>query len=177
MNSVKQLQKQHEKKVCDLLLNTLNINAEFEKYGNDINEPDCVYKMNEVFLGIEVATAYPTDVIARQTWTLRRREREFPKQGYEFQEGGPICYDDLIYARVQNEILDKCSKRYFGTDKIWLCIEENPYLSMSDEKTFENCLKSILIPEKHYFHYIYLLYLAPTCEGGGHKVLKIYPKE
>jgi len=177
VNSAKELQKQHEKSVCDILIRSLNLNAEFERYGNDINEPDCIYKMNEDFLGIEVATAYSTDINARQTWTLRRREREFPKQGYEFQEGGPIYYDGLISVRIQNEILDKCSKKYFGTDKIWLCIEENPYLSMSDEKTFENCLKSIQIPGRHYFHYIYLLYLAPTSEGGGYKVLKIYPKE
>ncbi len=175
MNSAKELQKQHEKSVCDILFRSLNLNAEFERYGNDINEPDCIYKLDQQLLGIEVATAYPKDEYARRRWTLTRGEREFPKQGYEWLFDKPIYLDKLMSERIQNEINDKCSKDYFGVDEIRLCIEEdNP---LSDEDSVKNCIRSLKIPEKHCFRYIYLLYLAPTREGGDYKSFKIYSKE
>jgi hypothetical protein len=172
MNSAKQLQKEHEKWVCDTLIKTLNLNASFERFGNDLSEPDCIYRLDEDLLGIEVATAYYGDEFAKQEWTLARGEREFPKQGYEWLGSGPIYPDNLICARIQNEINDKCSKNYQGVNKIWLCIEERA--SLSDEKSVERCLQSLKLPEKHCFNAIYLLHHAPTQEGGNYKVFNIY---
>ncbi|MCJ7498565.1 MAG: hypothetical protein MUO78_10620 [candidate division Zixibacteria bacterium] len=173
MNSAKELQKQHEKSVCDILFRSLNLNAEFEKYGNDINEPDCIYKLNRELLGIEVATAYYEDSDAKQEWTLARGEREFPKRGYEERWGGVIKNpSDLICIRIHKEIIDKCSKKYSGTDKIWLCIEERAPLS--NEISVKECLKSIQITGKNTFQAIYLLHLSPSHEGGNYKAFKIY---
>lgn len=231
MNS-KQLQKQHERFVCNSLIETLNLKATFERNGNDLNhEPDTIYKVNERLLGIEVSTAYPNNVRAEQEWTRARGEREIPKQGYEWRwneaylENLPqiefpnhlkdkIYYkprekllifkglmskeekdellrlsldkqyrnaieelglgviinpDDLICARIQSEINDKCSKRYSGAAGIWLCIEVRD--PSCDEDEVNEFLPSIYIPEKHCFDAIYLL----LYEGDdNYKVFKIY---
>ncbi len=173
MNSAKQIQKQHEKCVCDRLINCLNLNAKFERYGNDINEPDCIYRFEGYLLGIEVATAYYEDSDAKQEWTLARGEREFPKRGYEERWGGVIKNSsDLICIRIQKEIIDKYSKKYSGTDKIWLCIEERAPLS--NEISVKECLNLIQITGKNSFQAIYLLHLAPSHEGGNYKAFKIY---
>jgi hypothetical protein len=172
MNSAKQLQKQREKWVCDTLIDKLNLNAKFERYGNDINEPDCIYESNGELIGIEVATAYPENVYAKQKWTLARGERQFPQQGYEWLGDGPIFHVHLMRARIQNEIDDKCSKRYFGVDKTFLCIKEDDPLS--DDGSFRDLLQSIKVPERHCFNAIFLLHHAPTNEGGDYEASKIY---
>jgi len=172
MNSAKQLQKQREKWVCDTLIRILNLKAKFERVGNDSNEPDCIYKLNEDLLGIEVATAYPKNEYAKKKWTIARGEREFPKQGYEWLGDGPIYHAVLMRTRIQNEINDKCSKRYFGVDKTLLCIEE--YDHLSDDGSFRDLLQSIKIPENHCFNAIYLLHHSPINEGGDYKAFKIF---
>ncbi len=122
-----------------------------------------------------MATAYPENGYAKKKWTLARGERKFSEQGYEWLFDNPIYPDKLMRERIQYEINDKCGKKYAGVNESRLCIEEdNPF---SDEGSVKNLLKSIKVPEKHCFSHIYLLYLVPTSEGGGYKVLKIYPKE
>ena len=173
MNTAKQLQKQHEKSVCERLINCLNLDAKFDRYGNDVNEPDCIYRVDEYLLGIEVATAYYEDIDAKQEWTLARGEREFPKRGYEERWGGALKNpSDLICTRIQKEIIDKCSKKYSGADKIWLCVEERA--ALSDEISMKECLELIQITKTSSFHAIYLLHLAPSHEGGNYKAFEIY---
>lgn len=174
MNSANHLKKQHEKFVCDTLVRVLGLNAIFERYGNDLDEPDCIYKVDGNLLGIEVATAYYRDIDAKQKWTLARKERKFPLQGYEWRWGGPIKNaGELMRRRIENEIKEKCSKKYCGAKEIWLCIQETA--DLSDERTIRNWLQSIKIPEKHYFDAIYLLHHAPTHEGGDYKAFKMWP--
>jgi len=167
MNSAKQLQKQHEKCVCDRLINCLNLNAKFERYGNDINEPDCIYKLRDELLGIEVSTAYLSNGLAKRIREHRTGKRKFPKEG-EWLSDSPIYPDEPMRERIQNRIDDKCRKNYTGMDEIWLCIEEeNPF---SDEASVKKLLKSIKVPEKHCFHFIYLL----LHEGGDYKAFTIH---
>jgi hypothetical protein len=170
MNAAKQLQKQRERCACDRLINHLGLNAQFERYGNDIDEPDCIYKMEDELLGIEMSTAYPEDKYAKRLREHISGERIFPKEG-ELLFDSPICSDELMKERIQNRINEKCCKNYAGANKIWLCIEEeNPF---SDEASVEKLLQAIVIPEKHYFQAIYLLHLAPSDEGGNYKAFKI----
>jgi len=174
MNSAKQLQKQREKCACDRLLNSLKLNAQFERHGNDIDEPECIYKFDDELLGIEVSTAYPDDRYAKRLREHISGERKFTDEG-EWLFPNPIYPDKLMKERIQNRINDKCRKNYAGVDKIWLCIEEeNPF---SNETAVKNLMKAIKVPEKYCFHYIYLLYLTPTMEGRDYKSFKIYPKE
>lgn len=173
MQKRKVLQKKHEQAVCGNLLRVLDINASFQRYGNDNTEPDILYNLEGRKLGIEVATAYYDNCDAKQDWTLAAKEREFPKEGYEERPGGVIKNPDkLICEKIQKEINDKCSKIYSGVDKIWLCIEERAPLS--DENTTKECLNILQIPEKHQFNAIYLLHFSPLCEGGNYRAFKIY---
>ena len=171
MNTAKQLQKQREKNACERLIKSLNLDAQFERYGNDIDEPDCIYKMEDELLGIEVSTAYPEDKYAKRLREHISGERIFPEEG-ELLFDSPICSDELMKERIQNRINEKCCKNYAGANKIWLCIEEeNPF---SDEASVRKLLQSIVVPEKHCFQTIYLLHLAPSHEGGNYKAFEIY---
>ncbi len=173
MQKRKILKKKHEKAVCDNLLRALNINALFQRYGNDKTEPDIIYNLEGRKLGIEVATAYYANSDAKQEWTLVAKERKFPKEGYEKRKEGVIENPDrLICQKIQKEIDDKCSKAYSGADEIWLCIEERAPLS--DEKSVKECLNILRVPQKHQFNAIYFLHFSPLHEGGNYKVFKIY---
>jgi hypothetical protein len=172
MKSGNHPKKQHEKFVCETLLQIIGLKATFGRYGDDLNEPDCIYRVGEELLGIEVATAYYDKNVAKQKWTLFRGERKFPSQGYEWREGGAELVD-LMCHQIQKEINDKCSKKYCGSNKIWLCIQETA--EESSESTIKDWIRSIRIPEYPSFDAIYLLHQAPTNEGGNYKAFRIWP--
>lgn len=146
MNS-KQIQKQHEKCVCDSLVETLNSNAIFERYGNDLDEPDCIYKVNERSLGIEVGTAYYSNLDAEQEWTLARGERKIPKQDYEWNWPSaslenlpqkiafPNHLKDKIYYKPREKLLifkGRMSKE-----------EKDELLRLSPDKHYRNAIEEL----------------------------------
>ena len=123
------LKKQHERGVCDRLLYALGVQASFERYGNERDEPDVIYRLGEgSTLGIEVATAYYDDADAKAEWTLARGVRPSPPDGIEARVFRSP--DDLLCERAQQELLDKCAKRYSGADCLWLCIEQHGYFTL-----------------------------------------------
>jgi len=170
MQKAKKLQKQHEKDICDIFIQLYESKHKFYRYGNDIDEPDCIYKDGQDVLGIEVTTAYYRDIDAKQLWTAARGDREPP--AIEPSWGGAMKNpDDMMCERIQRGINDKCGKTYKNTSKVILLIEENAPLS--DEKSIKNCLSNLVVPEQHTFSEIYLLHSSPMHEGGGYKIHKI----
>jgi hypothetical protein len=166
------LKRAHEKFVCDELLKALNLDAQFVRMGNDSAEPDALYRVEEKTLGIEIGTAYYDNSDARLEWTIARGERAFPEEGFEFRDRGVIHNpDNLICEKVQHEIDDKCSKRYAGTDEIWLCIEQRA--ALSDAESVAACIERLKIPGGHHFARIYIFYLAPHHDGGEYRVVQI----
>lgn len=170
MDAKRNLKRQHERFVCDTLAGSIGLRAEFQRYGDDLHEPDCIYEVQTESLGIEVVTIYPRDIDAEQVWTEARGERQFSHRGYEFQWGGSISNSaDLLRARIQKKIDEKCTKLYTGAKRFWLCIQETS--KSSDQKTVEYWLNSIEIPKGHVFEAIYLLSQQPTW-----RAFKIWPK-
>jgi hypothetical protein len=147
------LKKLHERGVCDRLLHALGVQASFERYGNDRDEPDVIYRLGEGgTLGIEVATAYYDDSDAKAEWTLARGVRSSPPGGIEVRTFKSP--DDLICERVQSELFDKCTKRYAGADRVWLCVEQHGYFT--DRASMVECAERLLVPTDHGFKAIYL---------------------
>jgi hypothetical protein len=166
------LKRDHEKYICDALLKTLEINAAFLRMGNDRDEPDVIYGIGSKTVGIEVGTAYYDESDAKQEWTLARGERTFPSEGFEPRARGVIQGpDDLICRKIQHELDDKCTKRYVGTDEVWLCVEQRAPLS--DAKSVAQCLQQLTIPEHPGFTRLLLFYLAPTHDGGKYVAVPI----
>ena len=57
MNPTQKLKRQHEKAVAKCLVETLNISdMSFDRMGDDINEPDVIYKTDDVRIGIEIVS-------------------------------------------------------------------------------------------------------------------------
>ena len=149
------IKRQHEKVVCENLLNALKLRADFLREGDDKDEPDMLYMLDGGMLGIEVGTAYYSNSDAKQEWTLAAGERAFPSVGYEMREKGPIYNpDELICQRTQEIIFDKCKNKY-STNNTWLCIQQRAPLNDSDSMT--RCSENLLIPQKHFFQSIYLI--------------------
>lgn len=166
------LKREHERFICDTLVETLGLKPSDHKLGNDQGEPDIIYKIDRRSIGIEVATAYYEDSDAQEEWTLARGEREFSAGGIEPRAAGPIGNpDEVICDRIQRELDDKCAKRYAGADEIWLCIEQRA--ALSDAGSVAACIKRLLIPESG-FRRIYLFYQAPLSDGGGYRAVKLY---
>lgn len=160
----------HEKAVADQLFDALKIQASFEKNGDpDKREPDVLYRVGARTLGIEIATAYYENSDARDEWTLTAGERVFSPKGYEMRSGGLLKNpDDRICERVQQEIYDKCGKRYMGADEFWLCIEQRAPLS--EDTSIRECVESLTVPEGHQFTRLYLTYLS---ESGTYTAIRI----
>jgi hypothetical protein len=172
-SKAKEIQRTHERAVCDNLLRTLCMSPAFVRMGNDRGEADVIYLLKDQLLGIEVGTAYYDELLAKQEWTLARGDRQFPKEGIEELWGGTIANpDDLICSRIQGEIDDKCGKRYQGTELTWLCIEQRA--PMSDAESVSKCVDHLKIPTSHGFDSIYLFYLAPLHDGGAYTAVKLY---
>ncbi len=168
MNKAKQLQRGHEKAVCDELVKIVALGLVFERMGNDGGEPDVLYRNGNEIVGIEVGTAYYDNSDAKQEWTLARGERTISDK-YEFRHGGVIVNpDNVICSRIQGELNDKCSKRYSGTDRVWLCVEARAPLG--DDGSFQGCAAQISLPT-HSFEKIFLFYFSPA---GSYKTIMLY---
>jgi hypothetical protein len=166
------LKRDHERFVCNRLLETLRMVPDEVRMGNDRGEPDVIYQIGNHSLGIELATAYYEDCDARDEWMLARGEREFAPEGIEQRAGGGIGNpDDLICDRIQHELVDKCAKRYEGAEEIWLCIEQRAPLA--DARSVRECVERLMIPESG-FARIYIFYEAPLNDGGGYQAVQIY---
>jgi len=177
MSNAKQLQRYHEKAICDELVKIITSGFVFERMGNDSGEPDVLYRSGNETVGIEVGTAYYDNSDAKQEWTLARGERTLSGK-YEFRRGGVLVNpNNVICSRIQEELNDKCAKRYSGTDRVWLCIEARAPLG--DDESFQGCASQVSLPA-HSFEKIFLFYLSPTkitthgSEGGSYKVITLY---
>jgi len=169
---IKYSKRDHEKYVATNLVKSLKLIYDFERMGDDKNEPDVILKNNSKTIGIEICLTYYDNSDARQEWTLTRGEREFPSTGYEHRyEGTIIDPDNLICSKIQEELEDKCSKKYLGVDESWLCIEARAPLT--DRKSLNECMPKLEVPKNSSFKHIWLCYRSPLCDGGGYQVVEI----
>lgn len=160
---------EYEKKIGDVLLKILDLNAIFDRHGNDIKEPDLFYDLENKKIGIEISVAYIENYQAKIEWGLRRDIIKMPKEGIGLLENTdkPKDVDKQIFDNIQKLLNDKCIKVYEGSDTIWLCLFENSPLS--DKEVIAYILKNISVPDNK-FNKIYLLHLAPAGEGGKFEV-------
>ncbi len=81
--------------------------------------------------------------------------------------------DDLICERAQLELFDKCTKRYSGADRVWLCVEQHSYLT--DRASLVECARRLRAPTGHGFSAVYLTYEGTLHQGGQPQAVKLYP--
>jgi hypothetical protein len=158
----------YERKIGDILLKAICIDAIFDRHGNEINEPDLFYNLKNKNIGIEISVAYIENYQAKIEWGLRRGATRMPKGGVGLLENvdKPRDVDKQVFDNIQKILNDKCAKVYNGSDTVWLCLFENSPLS--DKQVIDFIIKNIYIPDNK-FDKIYLLHLAPTIEGGKYE--------
>ena len=165
-----EVKRRHERAVAENLLSSLGKKYTFVRMGNDRDEPDVIFKVENITIGIEVATAYYEDIDAKQAWTLARGKRKFPKEGYELRWGGAIWEpDQKMCERIQNEVSKKVEKNYVGADEVWLCIDEHAPITRIE--VTKNCASELTIPENG-FSSIYILHHNTDDEGSGHTAVR-----
>lgn len=158
------LQRQHEIAVCNRLLTSLALSATFLRLGDDRSEPDVIYSYEDESLGIEVATAYYDDAQAEREWSLARGKIHSPR-GTLVPIWSGENPDEKICERIQQEIADKCSRTYIGTDRVWLCVAQQAPLSGASD-VVSACIQQLKIPSAHGFERMYLHSQATSDEGG-----------
>ncbi len=164
------MKEQHEEAVATDLLKALNFAAKFLRHGNDRDEPDVLFTHQGKILGVEVATAYYDSQQARMEWQIARGiDKPSPKTLTSIWHGSDC--DDIIYQRIQQEITDKCSRKYVGADLFWLCIEHRGFLS--DYGSTVACVKKLNVSQNNLFDKIFILYQAGMNEGGGFRVFEV----
>ncbi len=173
MSKREAVKKGHEKAVADQLLEVLQIEVAFRRFGDPgKKEPDVIYANRDRLLGVEVATAYYDDSDAQDEWEIASNERPLsPGEIRPGPAGVMESPDQMICDRVQEELEDKCGKVYAGIDEIWLCI--NLDAPFSDAQSVAQCVKELHVPPKHGFARIYLTYTAPEHEGGRYTAVSL----
>jgi hypothetical protein len=168
MGSRGHYKREEEKTAATQLFCVLGLQAQFLGFGDpNLCEPDVLFILEGRKIGIEVATAWPTDSDARDHVTLEAGEREFSECGFEMRSGGTLdAPKRRSCERIQREVRDKCKKNYKGADEFWLCIRlRSPYLSMT--RDIAECLREVVVPSGHCFARLYLLYRPDHSEGDG----------
>jgi hypothetical protein len=173
MSNREAAKKGHERAVADQLLEAEKLDATFERVGDpDKKEPDAIYQTGGRMVGIEVATAYYDEADAQDEWEIATGE--LPLAPGEIRPSSTCIMgnpDQMICEAVQEELEDKCGKKYAGVDETWLCI--NMFAALNDAESVAQCLKELEVPATHNFARIYLTYTAPEHEGGKYIAKRI----
>lgn len=163
------LKRQHEKAVVEDLMKCLeNQDPQFDRMGDDKNEPDVIYSMGDKRVGVEVVTAYIDNDYAKLKWDFAKGKRK----DFNVVHSLPVNSSDLLCSSIQETLKEKSIKsyKYSGVDEVWLCIEEQS--PVSDIKSITDCINGIKV-EKNRFHHIYILQHSPLHDGGGFKAFRI----
>lgn len=159
MNSKQQKQQSHEKSCGDLLLNLLSEKYwTYVRHGNEIDEPDLIYKNERNTLGIEVTVAYRNNLLAEDFWNIRSNLGKKNKYFDKLQVGPPEAHLIDMVNSINNRLMDKCSNTSYNIKpftKVYLCI----YLfsPIFDKTDLERCFKKIQVPIESKFKNIFLL--------------------
>lgn len=159
------IKRQHEVAVGNRLIRSLSLPATFLREGDDNGEPDVIYSWEGALLGIEVATAYIDDSHAEAEWDIARGKTEMPPRTLVTVWSG-WSSDEKMFARIQNEINEKCLRTYGNVDHVWLCVAHQ---GIGEEPVIADYVKRLVIPAKHGFERIFIDYQAPITEDdeGG----------
>jgi hypothetical protein len=171
-----EIKEQHELSIGNNLLRALGLNAQFTGHGSDGVEPDLIYLHGGRKIGIEIATAYYDEDQAKKEWQSARGALKPDPSGI-MKIKGPGDWTgeprQLIAVSVQQELNDKCSKKYSGVDEAWLCLEQHaPLADVSETQLLVSRLK---VPSGHDFKRIYLVAHAHDGDGGGFRVYDLCP--
>ena len=160
----------HEKNVADELLSRLGIKpGGAPAHGNpDKNEPDRLYKIDDKIVGVEVTTAYYSEVEAKTAHEVA--EKPLAKNDAKLGEvmGSP---DDSICESIQENLDQKCGKKYSNTNETWLCISIEA--GITDTASIEECIAGLKVPKSHPFTRIFVTVRKSENEGGGLEVIRI----
>ena len=163
------LKRQVERASADNLLAALDIKElQFDHIGDDMGEPDIVYRINGRKIGIEVAQAYLDNKHAKYEWDFARDIRKNFGVPHELQ----VNPSDKLCEFIKKVLDNKCTKsfEYSGVDETWLCIEgRNP---SGDSSSIEKCVRQLHIKDNNFKH-IYLLHLSPWHQGGQYKAFDL----
>ncbi|MEI7603787.1 MAG: hypothetical protein WCJ19_02095 [bacterium] len=170
MNKSKFLQKEHERRICNLLLNLEKIKNIFQRYGNDKGEPDILYSINGKLIGIEVTTIYYNNEYAKFEWmtALGKEITLFNVNNINFN----INYENEVYTRLRQNIKSKCSKKYIGIDESWLCLEERGPLTYY--RILQHCINQIIIPRNNNFTKIFIITLGSSMFKKNYEAFRIF---
>lgn len=164
-----QMKRDYEKWVALKTIEILKFHDfEFERMGNDVDEPDAIINSKGHKIGIEIAAVYLDEESARFEWDYSRGKRK------DFGAPSPLQINpkEKFSEFLQGVLNKKCKKNYVDSEfeQVWLVIEErNP---LSNSGALKTSLKSILVP-KNKFEKILILHLSPLHEGGEYKIITI----
>jgi hypothetical protein len=166
----KERKEQYEIAIGEQFLDALQCERRFMGHGKDAGEPDLIYAIEGQTVGVEIATIYCDDGQAEVEWKLARGEikRDPPRW---VVTGSWIEPDKRFFARMRQELDDKCAKTYSGVETMWLCMKMHYGLLTVSEA--EQMIAALDVPA-HQYQRIYLGFLAPIGDGGGFRVFTLF---
>jgi len=160
-NSHDNYKREHEKGACQDLLKALDFEYKFERLGNDKDEADVLFIINDKKIGIEVALAYYDEEAAIMEWKAYRKQIK-GIQIHKFM----VEPDKKLIDWINKELEDKAQKAYSGSDENWLCLDVRAPITLHED--IHNRMGEINVPTNQ-FARIYLLIF----ESGKIKYIRI----
>lgn len=136
----------------------------------DFRQPDVLYMLDSQLIGIEITGAYYCNQHAKIIKDGSRPTARDQAIVYKFSVWEP---DNLIRESVEKRIMQKARKLYSNVDQVWLGIHQEAELS--DKGSTDLAIKEIVLPGRHPFSRIFLMHRLPWNDGGGYRVVQIFP--
>ncbi len=157
--------KHNERRQSSLLLQSINLSGKFIKYGDpERKEPDCLYKIKNNFLGIEV-----TEVALGREDNDSSEHEEINAIIRGKKMGKPLTYwepkqlfEKELTKRISSKIKKEKKGNYKKCDKIWLLIVSIGG-AISSPEIYDICKK--IQPPENNFDEIFLITTARIVKG------------
>jgi hypothetical protein len=135
-----------------------------------LNQPDVLYGLDKVLLGIEVTGAYYSEEHAKGIHTQAKQTKAQHAAAFKFSIEEP---DRLIRQRIEKALKAKTGSPYENVDETWLVIHQQAELS--DKESTDLALGQIEISDRHPFKRKFLVHTLPVHDGRGYRVVQFFP--